>query len=127
MLLIVPEYNKDILESEFYAFNSMASGYSSWKQLQRARSEFPYLRYYTSNDASCKICKTLNNIKLHIDDPFWDIFFPPNCPECSCYVMQYDKEEIKHTTDLSKKKLIRPDDKYALNFGKHELMEQSFG
>ena len=98
----------------------MAQCYVSWLRVERDKNILPYLKYSTVGDQNvCSVCKKLNNILLRTDDPFWNVYFPPNCIECRCIVLQLD--EAKKLTDLSKKKLIKPQEKFALNVGKHEL------
>ncbi len=118
----IPDYDIDILEKEFHSFYGMAQCYQSWKDAQQDKELFPYLKYDAVTDGeTCPTCKKLNNIIRPIDDPFWDVYFPPNCESCRCMVQKLDKYDKVRQTDLSKKQLILPIDKYALNVGKHEL------
>jgi uncharacterized protein with gpF-like domain len=100
----------------------MANSYEKWMSIQEQKHILPYIKYSAVNDGeTCLICKKLNNIVRVVDDPFWDIYYPPNCPECRCIVEQYEKSEIRNQTNLSKKNLIMPSNKFAINVGKHEL------
>ena len=118
----LPEYNIEILEKEFYSFYGMAQSYQTWKDAQRDKEFFPYLKYDAVKDGeTCPTCKKLNNLIKPIDDSFWDVYFPPNCESCRCIVIKIDKYDKVRVIDLSKKILLRPIDKYAINVGKHEL------
>lgn len=118
----MPYYHTDVLKIEFNLFFGMAQSYVSWRNIEQDKKIFAYLKYDAVKDSvTCSTCKKLHGIIRPVDDEFWDTYFPPNCQECRCCVMQYDSDEVKHVTDLSKKKLILPDPKFALNIGKHEL------
>jgi SPP1 gp7 family putative phage head morphogenesis protein len=118
----IPDYNIDLLESECSNFVAMAINFEMWKTIQNQKKRFPYIKYSSVIDGvTCKTCKKLDGIVRPVDDIFWDTYYPPNCSECRCLVLQYDEFDIKKPTDLSKKKLILPIEKFALNVGKHEL------
>lgn len=126
VLAIIPDYNVEILKSEYSTFYGMAQCYERWKQIQEQKKTLPFLKYSAVNDSViCKTCEKLNNIALSVDDPFWDVYFPPNCQECRCTVEQYDAFDAK-ITDLTNKKIIRPAEKFAINIGKHELLTNTF-
>jgi hypothetical protein len=118
----IPDYDAEKLKKEFYTFYGMAPCYQSWTEAQQDKELFPYLKYdAVTGGETCPTCKKLNNITRPIDDPFWDVYFPPNCDSCRCIVLQLGKYDKVVLTDLSKKQLLRPADKYAINVGKHEL------
>ncbi|MBC7495494.1 MAG: hypothetical protein H7221_10850 [Flavobacterium sp.] len=117
-----PEYNINILEIECSAFVSMAMSYDMWKTIQEQKKLFPFIKYSSVIDGiTCKTCKKLEGITRPVDDSFWDVYYPPNCADCRCLGEQYDEFDVKKPTDLSKKNLILPIEKFALNVGKHEL------
>lgn len=122
VLTRIPDYDIEILKCEFNSFYAMAQCYQSWKSVEKDKDILPYLKYDAIIDGeTCPTCKQLHNIVLPVDDPLWDIYFPPNCSTCRCIVSQISGiDEIK-LTDISKKKLKLPNDKYAINVGKHEL------
>lgn len=118
----IPDYNVDVLECECNNFVAMAQSYQMWKTIVSQKKTFPFIKYNAVIDGvTCKTCKKLDRIARLVDDPFWDIYYPPNCSECRCLVEQYDEFDIKKPTDLSMKKLILPIEKFAINVGKHEL------
>ena len=118
----IPEYDIDTLRIERENFILMAENYATWKHIQKNKDILPFLKYNAIGDeTTCKTCNKLNNIVRPVDDEFWDIYFPPNCPECRCIVQQYEKCDVKSPTDLSKKKLIPPINYFAINVGKHDL------
>ena len=118
----IPEYDVETLEKEYNGFYMMAQMYEKWKSVEENKREFPYLKYSAvHDDYTCKTCSKLHNIVTLVDDPFWDIYYPPNCPECRCVVEQGDRDDFKKLTDLSKKNLIVPLNRFAINVGKVEL------
>lgn len=117
-----PNYNTETLEKEFINFFAMAQCYQIWKDVQKDKGFAPYLKYSTVMDSVvCNICKKLNNIIRPVDDSFWDTYFPPNCIECRCTVIQCLPEDVKRITDLSKKNFGLPLERFAINVGKTEL------
>ena len=116
----IPEYDKDVLKKENQTFITMAMQYSQWVKIQKDKEVLDYLEYDAVKDGvGCSTCKKLHGIIRKVDDEFWDTYYPPNCDECRCIVMQ--RFDVKKVTDLSKKKLKLPDSKFAINVGKHEL------
>ena len=117
----IPDYDKDTLRNEYENFIIMAENYDTWEYIQSTKDILPYLKYSAIVEIACPTCKKLNNIVRPADDEFWDIYYPPNCPECRCIVEQHEKSDIKNPTDLSKKKLFIPNEEFAINVGKHNL------
>ena len=121
VLDLIPDYDDELLFNERENFILMAKQYDTWQNIQSTKDLFPYLKYSAIVEISCPVCKKLDNVIRHADDPFWDIYYPPNCPECRCIVQQYEKNEINKPTDLTKIKLKLPIEEFAINVGKHEL------
>jgi hypothetical protein len=122
VLKLFPNYEKEILEREYDTFYAMAQCYSTWQRIENQKDILPFAKYEIAHYASsCSVCKKLSNIVLPVNDPFWDIYFPPNCDECTCLVLSVSEDNVKEITDLNKKKLNMPEAKFALNVGKHEL------
>ena len=66
----------------------------------------PYLKYKTQDDDKVrKSHALLHNVSKHIDDPFWDEFYPPNGWNCRCYTLQTAGQGTKTEPDRL------PDDK----------------
>jgi hypothetical protein len=76
----------------------------------------PLLRYSTAKDANVRPeHAALDGVTLPVDDPFWDMYFPPNDWGCRCDVVQLESGKI---TD--KDKIIAPENKpmFQNNVGK---------
>lgn len=86
---VVGDYNRSYLKAEYEA--TVASGRMAayWGQIQEDADEFPNLRYNTVGDANVRPAHAaLNGIVCAVDDPFWDVHFPPNGWGCRCTVDQ---------------------------------------
>ncbi len=70
---------------------------AKWQQFYRRKDVLPFLTYVTQEDARVRDShRALNRITKHIDDPFWDVHFPPNGWRCRCNVLQnYGPEDDK--------------------------------
>jgi hypothetical protein len=74
------------------------------------------LRYSTAKDAKVRPeHAALDGVTLPVDDPFWDMYFPPNDWGCRCDVVQIANGKI---TD--KDKIVAPENKpmFQNNVGK---------
>lgn len=68
---------------------------SLWQKLQENKDARPYLQYSAINDARTRPAhRALDNVVYHIDDPFWDYFYPPNGFRCRCYVMALAPRDV---------------------------------
>lgn len=65
-----------------------------WARAQRTKDFLPYLIYVetTSAEPRDEHLAQVNTI-AHIDDPYWDVWFPPNGWECKCGVRQITEAE----------------------------------
>lgn len=69
----------------------------NYKVLKSVEKDFPYWKYSTINDSrTSKICSSLSEKIYKANDPFWDIYFPPNHHNCRAGVIALSKEEIKN-------------------------------
>lgn len=69
----------------------MATGQlaAKWQKFQLDKDALPFLTYSTVGDARVRDShRALDGITKHIDDPFWDVHFPPNGWRCRCNVIQ---------------------------------------
>jgi SPP1 gp7 family putative phage head morphogenesis protein len=56
-----------------------------WEQQQANKDRRPYLMYDAINDSRTRPSHlALDNIIKPIDDPFWDVYYPPNGFRCRC-------------------------------------------
>ena len=88
-LFFLENRDQKILE---YQFND-AIGYvqlmRKWSEMEKTREFYPYIEIVSPDDPQSSIVeKKLNGIIRHIDDPFWDIYFPPNEINDRCSVIQ---------------------------------------
>lgn len=67
-----------------------------WQTLQKMKSLTPWLMYDAVMDINTRpIHAELNGKVFHIDDPFWNDFYPPNGFGCRCGVSALDEDDIK--------------------------------
>ncbi len=66
-----------------------------WQRQQEAKKERPYLRYSAILDGRTRPAhRALDGKIFSIDDPFWDIFYPPNGFRCRCAVVSLSRREV---------------------------------
>ena len=76
-------YNNVWLNTEFDTAVASARSASKWVEIQKNKSERPYLRYSAvMDDHTCEICASLDDITLPADDSFFDENTPPNHFNC---------------------------------------------
>lgn len=69
-----------------------------WQMLHepQVRSEIAYLQYMTQDDARVRPShRKMHGIIRPIDDPIWQIWWPPNGYNCRCYMKFITKEEAE--------------------------------
>ncbi len=87
-------YNETWLETEYNTAIAEAEIARQYTEAQEDKELFPYLRYVTAGDANVSdICAPLDGTVLHVDDPFWDTFLPPNHFNCRCVIEQLETPE----------------------------------
>ena len=77
---------------------NMFSQYSigNYKQLKEDEEFFPYWQYHAIEDnRTTSICRTLNGKIFKSDNPFWDIYYPPNHYQCRSTVICLSKDDMK--------------------------------
>ncbi len=83
-----------------------------WERIQRTKTAFPYLRYITMGDEKVRAShRSLHNLVLPVDDPFWDYYLPPNGWRCRCRVVAVSQRDYERgmAPDGSKLKKAAPD------------------
>lgn len=66
-----------------------------WQELQDNRAAMPYLQYTAVMDNRTRpLHRELHGQVYHIDDPFWDTFYPPNGFNCRCTVTAYSAADL---------------------------------
>lgn len=92
-LKIDNKYRITWLRTEYDTAVRTARMAAQWQSIQENRKYYPNLEYVRTrstnpNDDHLKLVGTV----LPIDDPFWNIWYPPNKWNCKCSVKQTDKE-----------------------------------
>lgn len=72
-------YNKNYLETEYITSKRSAQAVRQWKDIEENADLFPNLIYTTVGDDKVREDHVkLSGIIKAINDPFWDIWYPPN-------------------------------------------------
>lgn len=111
-------YNVNYLQAEWQTANEAGRKAQIWKDYEENKERFPNLIYRTQEDDRVREeHDRLKNIIKPIDDPFWDLFYPPNGWRCRCYTVQTAQDPTPDK-DLPKitEKDVRPE--FRMNVGK---------
>ncbi len=66
-----------------------------WSSFERTKRSRPFLRYVAIlDDVTRPDHEELHNLVLPVDDPFWDIFAPPNGWNCRCTLQNLSQRDI---------------------------------
>lgn len=85
-------YNQNYLQAEYQTAKKSAQMARKWQEFQEDKDLFPNLIYRTVGDARVREeHQDLEGIIRAIDDPFWDVYYPPNGFRCRCSVQATDK------------------------------------
>jgi SPP1 gp7 family putative phage head morphogenesis protein len=88
-IAIGDKYNKNWLKAEYNTTVAAAQSAAQWADFERSKETFPYLIYKTQDDNKVRMShRSLHDVAKHIDDEFWDQYYPPNGWQCRCYVLQ---------------------------------------
>lgn len=115
--------NKDdkILEQQYTTALGILFMIDKWHQAQRVKGTFPYIELLTIIDPHSSIIETkLNGIKRHIDDPFWDTYFPLNFEQDRSTVKSIEETKESPLDDLPQ----LPSD-FKRNFAKPFIIPES--
>jgi SPP1 gp7 family putative phage head morphogenesis protein len=109
------------LRTNFNQAIKSARASAEWKDIQDTKEIFPYLRYVTMQDDAVRDeHSALDGIVRHVDDPFWDEYYPPNGWGCRCGKEQLTEEEANGDPGL--KRDVPPDsnvkEEFKRNVGK---------
>lgn len=95
-------YNLNYLQAEWQTARQAGHHAANWSEYQRNADRYPNLKYATQGDARVRNeHQALKNIIRPVEDPFWDIYYPPNGWRCRCFVVQ--------TTEAANQKEIPKD------------------
>lgn len=109
------------LRTNFQQAIKSARASAEWKDIQDTKEIFPYLRYVTMQDDAVRDeHRALDGIVRHVDDPFWDEYYPPNGWGCRCGKEQLTEEEANGDPGI--KRDVPPDsnvkEEFKRNVGK---------
>ncbi len=103
------------LRTNFQQAIKSARASAEWKDIQDTKEIFPYLRYITMQDDAVRDeHRALDGIVRHVDDPFWDEYYPPNGWGCRCGKEQLTEEEANGDPGL--KRDVPPDSNVKKEF-----------
>lgn len=89
---VLRRHNRLYLRAEVQAATAGAQAAESWQEFQRRKYLYPNLRYETAGDERVREShRSLDGIVKPVDDPFWDVYYPPNGWNCRCKVIQTDE------------------------------------
>ena len=112
-------YNENWLKSEFEAVKKGTIAAKKWQQIQRDKDIYPYLMYKTKGDNRVREeHRKLDGMIFHVDNPIWDILYPPNGWGCRCYVVQLRKSDL--TAEQLKRAESKAEAEYAERLYKEE-------
>ncbi|MBY0234391.1 MAG: phage head morphogenesis protein [Burkholderiaceae bacterium] len=68
-----------------------------WTQLQENKDRRPYLQYRTAGDSRVRpLHRQWNGHIAKIDDPIWQVLYPPNGWGCRCTVRAYSLDDLTY-------------------------------
>ena len=115
-------YNKNWLRAEYNNATSGSQMASIWNDNIQDIETFPFLKYLTTGDQRVRQSHVeLNNIIKPVNDPFWDMYFPPNGWNCRCTTLKLSDDE-DGVTDTANMNLNLPEDDFQFNVGKNRML-----
>lgn len=80
-------HNENWLRAEYNTAVQSSRMARKWAGYQRDAHVYPYLTYKTQGDSRVRPAhQVLDGVTKHINDPFWDKWYPPNGWNCRCWV-----------------------------------------
>jgi SPP1 gp7 family putative phage head morphogenesis protein len=91
-----------------------------WQRITAQKATLPSLRYSTAGDERVRVShQVLDGIVRPVDDPFWDINYPPNGFKCRC-----DVDQVDHSGPITPDEKLPPTEMHPMfqvNLGKQGL------
>jgi SPP1 gp7 family putative phage head morphogenesis protein len=120
ILKLNDKYNVDWLRTEYNHAIGSARMASKWVDISEGKDLYPYLQYVTAGDSRVRVShKPLDGIVKHIDDPFWNKYYPPNDWNCRCTVKQVDEYPIDQ---VATSQLPELKEMFSMNSGKQGVI-----
>ena len=96
------EFVNQWLQAEYNYAVASAQSASQWVQIQKTKDVLPLLQYKTAGDERVRPeHEAIDDVIRPVDDPFWDIYYPPNGWNCRCDVYQLDSGTITPADKIS--------------------------
>ncbi len=115
------KYNGNRLRTEYNQAIAASQCGARWNEFKRNAKAMPMLQYQAVMDSNTREDHArLNGVKKRVDDPFWDIYMPPNGWGCRCEAIQLPSSAAKETPS---EKIIPPQvpKMFRANFGKRGM------
>lgn len=92
-------HNETYLQTEYDTAIGQAQSAQKWRDIERTKETFPYLRRSAVMDANTSPeCRILNDVTAKFGDKFWDTRSPLTHFECRCIIEKFDEyEDVKLT------------------------------
>lgn len=116
------KYNGNWLRTEYNQAIAASQCGARWNEFKRNAKAMPMLQYQAVMDSNTREDHAkLNGVRKRVDDPFWDIYMPPNGWGCRCEVIQLPSSAAKETPS---EKIIPPavPKMFQINFGKRGIV-----
>lgn len=112
------KYNVSYLETERDFVIRAGTMGSRWADIERDKSQYPYLRYVTAGDGRVRPeHAAMDGITLPVDSSFWSQYLPPNGWNCRCDVEQISEpEEISSLENANKAGAAATPEQFRKNY-----------
>lgn len=112
-------FNENWLRAERSAALSLSQSAATWADIQDVKETFPFLEYYTKEDAHVrKSHGILNGTIKKTTSPFWSRYYPPIDWGCRCNVEQLSVYDEAKETKIPANAQEVPNPLFAGNPGK---------
>ena len=82
-------FNGSHLQTEYDTAIASSQMASKWVDFEKNKAVMPLLRYETVGDSRVRPThQVLDGVTRPVDDPFWEMYYPPNGWRCRCDVLQ---------------------------------------
>lgn len=120
ILALDQEYNVRYLKAEWQLAGANVRAINRWNDLQAMKDVSPYARYSTAKDERVRdVHERLEGVIKHLDDPFWDVWWPPNGWGCRCIVVPEASDKGGRPVP---KDIVPPKTMFANNVGKNGML-----
>ena len=109
------------LQTEYDTAVAGAQMAPKWVTIQANKEILPLLEFdAVIDDRTSTICRPLNKVIRPVDDPFWNMYYPPNHFNCRSTVRQLRSGEITPVKDIQYPEKVP--DMFKVNLGKEHLI-----